>query len=64
MKNSEISEKRRFKREAIQSGFQIKIPAYIDPVKLADNIKGGMTNAWLKRYNKYFKPKSHQAKQF
>jgi len=35
----------------------------IDPIKLADEIKGDMTTEWLKRYNKYFKPKSHLAKQ-
>ena len=32
-------------------------------IELADDIKGNMTTEWLKRYNKYFKPKFHLAKQ-
>lgn len=38
---------------------KVKIPANIDPIKLADKIKGNMTTEWLKRYNKYFRSKSH-----
>lgn len=44
--------------------YKSKIPKNVDPIKLADKIKGDMTTAWLKRYTKYFKLKSHQAKQF
>ncbi len=46
---------RKWKPEAI-------IPADVDPVKLADKIKGNMTTEWLKRYNRYFKPRVHLAK--
>ena len=43
--------------------FKPIIPANVDPIKLADEIKRGMATEWLKRYNKFFKPKSHLAKQ-